>query len=379
MIENSKGQIFYGVHFYPGVAEYKDHMGQDAYRIFINEDTIRTMSPTFAGKPIFVEHVDGVDQNVDELRKDADGWVVESFFNHADGKTWAKFLVVSERGLRAIQQGFKLSNAYLPKSFGPGGLWNGVSYAKEVTSGEYEHLAIVRNPRYEESRILTPEEFKNYNLEKELELKKLANSKEENKIMKLNFFKRAKVENSADFEGMSVILPKSGKEKTINQLVNEADDAMMMDSKECMANGDHQVMVGEKKMSVNDLLDMHKKMNDELDLLKDKKAADKDGSKSPDIESMDNDEDEMARKKALEMAKNEEAEMASKKEDKKENDESADEMKAEKKENAKEEAAKKDRTHFDALKNARASVSEEVARVDLSMDRVARGKTRYGS
>jgi hypothetical protein len=135
---NSKGQIFYGMHFYPGVAEYEDPE-EGPFRVFINENTIRNMGPSFAGRPIFVDHVDEVDDNLEELHGKEDGWVIESFFNAADGKTWAKFIVVSERGLTAIRRGYKLSNAYIPKSFSDGGLWNGVTYKKEVTAGEYEH------------------------------------------------------------------------------------------------------------------------------------------------------------------------------------------------------------------------------------------------
>ena len=160
LTENSKGTIFYGMHFCPGVAEYSEP-GKETYRIFLNEDTIRSMNPSFAGKPVFVDHVDEVDPNVDKLRSEADGWVIESFYNPADGKTWAKFIVVSDRGFRAIKNGFRLSNAYIPTSYGEAGMWNGVEYQKEILAGEYEHLAIVQNPRYEESVILTPENLKN--------------------------------------------------------------------------------------------------------------------------------------------------------------------------------------------------------------------------
>ena len=133
MIKNSAGKIFYGMHFYPGVAEYREE-GREPTRIFINENTIRRMSPSFAGRPIFVEHVEEVEQDIDELRKDADGYVIESFFNAADGKTWVKFIVTSQRGLDAIEKkGYRLSNAYVPKSYGAGGQWNGVDYEKEVT------------------------------------------------------------------------------------------------------------------------------------------------------------------------------------------------------------------------------------------------------
>lgn len=354
------------MHFYPGVAEYQEP-GKDPYRVFLNEDTIRSMDPSFAGRPIFVEHVDEVDENVDEVRKEADGWVVESFFNTADGKHWAKFIVVSERGDKAIRNGMRLSNAYVPRSFADGGQWNGVSYSKEITSGEYEHLAIVKNPRYEESVILTPEQFKQYNEDKLVELKKLSNSKDQkgDSKVKLNFFKRAKVENSVDMEGMSVVLPKSGKEMTISDLVAAHDKIVNMQG---YANGDHMVKVGENEMTVNDLVKKHMEMNDEIEMAKKKKedsddeieegakeVGDRGGDKGLDNEDEDmdekqeNEEDKAAKKKALELA-------------------DADE----KKKNAKVKAA--------ALKNAHLKVmNEEVSVVEFSGDQVARGKSRYGS
>ena len=250
-VENSQGKIFHGMHFYPGVAEYNPPK-EKAYRVFVNENTIRQMSPTFAGKPIFVEHVDDVEENVDELRKEADGWVIESFFNEADGKHWAKFIIVSQKGEEAIRRGYRLSNAYFPKKLAGGGLWNGVSYQKEVTEAEYEHLAIVNNPRYEESVIMTPNEFKAYCETQKLELKRLANSKDkgEPKMKALNFFKKTKVENSTDLENTVVTLPKSGKDMTIAQIVNDHDAILNMQG---YANGDHMVKVGEEEMSVNDL------------------------------------------------------------------------------------------------------------------------------
>jgi hypothetical protein len=229
MIKNSHGKIYYGMHFYPGVAQYQED-NQVPYRVFLNEETIRSMDPSFAGRPIFVEHVDDVEPDLDTLRTEADGWVIESFFNAADGKHWVKFIVVSDEAERAIQSGMRLSNAYIPKSFGNKGLWNGVPYEKEITSAEYEHLAIVENPRYEESVILTPEEFKHYNERNTAELKKLSNSqKGEFKKMKLNFFKRTKVNQPIDSD-ICVVLPRSGKTVSIAKLVNDADDKLDLKS-----------------------------------------------------------------------------------------------------------------------------------------------------
>lgn len=383
---NSKGTVFYGMHFYPGVAEYAEP-GKDPYRVFLNEDTIRSMGPSFAGRPVFVMHVDGVDDKVDDLRKDADGWVIESFYNQADGKHWVKFLVVSEKGERAIRNGMKLSNCYAPKGpFGQGGLWNGVQYAKEIKGGEYEHLAIVPNPRYEESVILTPEQFKKHNEDKIGELKRLANDKE-SKPMKLNLFKRTKVENSTDMDGVEVLLEKSGKVLTITQLVKEADERYS--NSPMAAHPEHLVDMGEgSKMTVNDLVAKHKSMCSELEDLKKKGAEKTDDDVENDDDSFDKADDSTPI-----AGTNQNKEDKDDKDDKKENEDDKDkddkkeneEDKAEKKKNELEEARlqkekdKKAKEKADKLRNAHLNATEEVARVELSEDRVARGKARYGS
>jgi hypothetical protein len=371
-IENSHGKVWYGMHFYPGVAQYSDPKNGD-YCVYLNEDTLREMDPTFAGRPIFVEHVETeqIPSKVDELRKDADGWVIESFFNAADGKHWVKFITVTDRAEHAIRSGLRLSNAYLPLTEAKGGRWNGVEYLKEITSGEYEHLAIVNNPRYEESIILTPEEFKNYNNEKKIELTRIANSKSEkgDKGMgALNFFKRSKVENSIDLESTMVELPKSKKEIKISDLVTEMDKIINMHG---YANDDHLVkMDNGDEMSV---ADMKKKMNkdaaDKIEAEKAKNAASEEGGE-PGEDEMKNDESEegsissgvkdVGDRGGDESMANEEDEDSKKK------------QKEEKKENAVKKAK--------ALKNAGPlRESEASVAVYTSADGVARGKAKYGS
>lgn len=359
-----KGTVWYGIHFYPGVAEYQD-LGKDAYRVFLNEDTLRAMDPTFAGRPVFVMHVDEVTTSLDELRGEADGWVLESFFNSADGKHWVKFIAVSEKAERAIKQGMKLSNCYVPKAFGGGGLWNGVSYAKEITGGEYEHLAIVPNPRYEESVILSPEQFKSYNEAKTLELKRLAN---EGNPMKLKFWNRKEVEKIEGLETMSVMLPKSGKERTIIQLV-EAEDERLSNSP-MAAHPEHLVDMGEgSKMTVNDLVAKHKAMNDEFEAMKKKHENEDEGGEEAGDEGGDADH----------VLENDDAD-GDEDEDKKKKAKNAEEAEAKA---AKAEKAKNAREKAERLRNAQERQEREerqpAPRLLLSEDRVARGKTRYGS
>lgn len=370
MIKNAQGKIWYGMHFYPGVAEYQEP-GKDPYRVYLNENTIRSMDPTFAGRPIFVEHVDEVEEDLDELRKEADGWVIESFFNSADGKHWVKFIVVSELGEKAIKNRMRLSNAYVPLGFAQGGLWNGVAYAKEITGGEYEHLAIVKNPRYEESVIMTPEEFKKYNEDHVVELKRLSNSKEGETKMGFKLFKKTKVENQTDLEGMSVILPKSGKELTITQLVNSMDEMEEKKQKnDGLADMDHKVKLHDGSYcNVGELVAKHKALHDEMESMKKDEMepeSDLEMEGTPvDVESdVANEEDE---KKKLKPAEEDEEIKDAKKKNSKES-----EIEVARKKAAKEKA---DRLR---LANSR-QVKEETYNVDLSGDQVARGKSRYGS
>lgn len=351
-------ELFYGIHMAPGVAEYRDPEVNDGspYRILIEEDTIKNMDSSFRGKPVFVKHVDEVD--LATVEKDADGWVIRSFYNQFDGKHWVEFLVTSDAGHDAVQRGWKLSNAYIPKEMGSGGEWHAVPYAKKVTRAEYEHLAIVPNPRYDESIILTPEQFKAYNSEKELELKRCANSKDDkgDRSM-LKFFKKTKVEKSADLEGLSVSLPKSGKEVTLDKMINDYDEGMMSG---CYANGEHKVKVGEEEMTVNELVEKHMALKDSMKSGEDASDSDAHAAEGRgEGERKANDEDEEAKKKAEEIASHEAKEIEAKK---------------------KNEAAEK-KKNFDKLKNAdvNAKKKEEPKEIDLSMDQLARGRARYGS
>lgn len=351
-LENEKTlpRRYFGLHMLPGCAEYQE--GDVSFRVFINENTIKQMDSTFEGKPVFVRH--GA-VNLETLKEDADGYVVRSFYNAADGKHWAEFLVVSDKGHEAIRNGWRLSNCYTPKEFAGGGLWNGISYQKEVKRGQYDHLALVPNPRYDESVVLTPEGFKEYNAKKTLELQRLSNSKGEKTVGLLTIFKKEKVENSFDIEGASVLLPKSKKEVTIAEAVDLADKFVNMAG---YANGDHMVKVGEEEMSVKKLSDSYCKMkNSEAERL----AAEEEMKKKKENADLDGGEKEAVKQ--------------DKKADKTEN--SSDKETPEELKKA-EEAATKAQENFLKLKNA-ADINSFKDPVEVDLASAERGKSRYGS
>lgn len=314
---------FYGLHMAEGCAYYV----HDDNMIFVNNENLKKMDKTYEGKPVFVGHRDEVAPDIEP-----DGHVIKSFYNKADGKHWVEFLVTSDDGLDAIEnKKFRLSNAYHVLRKGLGGRWHGIDYASEILEGEYDHLALVPDPRYDESVILTPSQFQEYNDKKEADLKMLNNSINKTGVKSMfNFFKKEKVENSIDLESMSVVLPKSKKEVDISRLINEADEKACNEDMPEYAVEHMLVKLDDEEVSVAELVNRYKNM-------------------------MHKEEEK------------EENEEEVKEEEKKEN------LEEDKKEEEKKEINK------NSILNAEDSFLSGVTNIDLSMDKVARGKTRYGS
>lgn len=379
----ARGKVFYGMHFYPGVAQY-DEPGVQPLMVYLNEQTIREMGPTFEARPVFVQHTNEVNDDLDQLRSEADGWVVESFFNQADGKHWVKFVVTSDQGLEAVKKGFRLSNAYFAKKYGQSGIWNGVSYDKEVTEGEYEHLALVPNPRYDESVVMTPEQFKTYNANASAELKKFANSLDNEKGESTMFFKKEVLKNAKELEETMVTLKEAKKDVTLKEAIALADKYENMHG---YANGDHLVKVGEKdEMSVNDLVKKHMAACNEIEdmkkaaLPKDDKAENDDAGVSEDVSdpTMENDVADDQKTvgdrggdKSLENEDDEDKD----KDKEKDKDKKSNELTVEEAE------ASLARAKAKRLANAhtRGNHAEPDVVIGLPQDQVARGKARYGS
>lgn len=239
-------KVYYGLHFADGVAYYK----KTGKMIYVSSDMAKKMDKTFAGKPLFVFH--NSDWELENIQEEADGYVIESFFNPCDGFHWAKFIVVSDKGHDAISKGWTLSNGYEVVQKKGQGTYHGIDYDEEYVEGIYNHLAIVPDPRYEESRVLTPEQFKVYN-----ETLKAQNSKEhiinskENSKMKFNFFTKEKVENSDQLRGVMVTLPKSKREILVENALDELDKKL---------TENNTVDVDGNPMTLNELKDAYDQM-----------------------------------------------------------------------------------------------------------------------
>lgn len=349
MTKTVNPMIWYGLHFAEGVALYQRSQ-DESEMVYISDDTARSMNHSFAAKPVYIDHPESKDIDLDKLHE-IDGWVVESFYNKADGKHWVKFITVTEQAADAIKNGYKLSNAYFPTSEGgPAGEWHGVPYNRQITDAQYEHLAIVKEPKYSESIILTEEEFDKYNIQKQEELgNRFVNEKtKKGETSMFEIFKREKVKDGIDIKSHSVILPKSKIEMSLERVINMADEEAIKKNQnpDMFCTGEENVKVGEKTMKVNDLIKEYQNLAD----YKHKNEA----------AAVDEEVDE-----ELEEGTEENAADA-------EEGKEADKAKEDKKENSKE--------NFNRLANAETNARGKEAKVlELGCDRSARGKQRYGS
>lgn len=200
--------VLYAKHMEAGLCGYEDEM------ILVDADAMKSMAPTFAGKPVYVGH-----QEVDlaNLQEQADGYVADCFYNELDGWLWSKIIVVSDKAQEAVSNGWSVSNAYVPTEWADDGVHHNVDYNRKIVQGNFTHLAIVPDPRYENAKIFTPDGYKGYCNEKRVQIEELRNSKERKPMLK--FWKNEKKEvAAADVDGDTVVELQNGKTITLKEL-----------------------------------------------------------------------------------------------------------------------------------------------------------------
>lgn len=329
-------RVFYSRHMVGGVAGYQDE------NILVSTDTIKKMSKSFEGKPVYVGHQD---VNLENIQVEADGYVSDSFYNELDGWFWTKFVIVSDAGQEAIQKGWSVSNAYIPTEIAGGGTFLNMPFNREIVGGEFTHLAIVSNPRYEEACIMNVDEFKTYNSSKREQLNELKNSKEqtEESTKMFKFFKKTEISNSEEIAGAYITL-ENGKEVSVADMIaslenakKEEDEAKAKaDEKENETDMETKIQVGESEMTLNELVSKYTTLSE-------KKNAEEEEKEKDEVEKKE-------KENALE-----------------------DEKEAEAKAEA--EAGKK---HFTDLKNSISEGEEDVSpTLEATSDKIKRGKERY--
>lgn len=329
----------------PGVVWYDGNKAAniDPEMIWIDVDAMKKSAASMVGKPIYVFHQK---VNLETIEDDIDGWITECFYNELDGWLWAKMLVISDEGQKAIAQKWNVSNAYTPNEWDGAGQHLNVDYNRKIRDYSFTHLAIVPNPRYEEAKIYTPEEFKAYQATKKTELAELQNSKPNEQESALMFFRQNKQEIKAgdtildtDFTEI-----KNDDGTTSIVTVGELKEAKRIENakkNEKMVDDDEEIEIDGEKVNMGALKECYKNM----------KSVKKNETEAEDKER-------------------------AKKEEEKKNAEEAEKKKAEDEEKKKTEDKENDK-RFKEFQNAHNK--NMPAKVDTIMDKKARGTARYGS
>lgn len=297
--------------------------------VYVKKEILDAMTATFLGKPV-----------INEIHKDvspeyykngqADGIVTNVYFNPSDGWYYADFFVWDEATKRNCEnQAYSVSCAYNINVWDERpGTHNNIPYKNEVLAGEYTHLSVVANPRYEGARIIY-------------------NSKGGGHMKFLKFWKKdSTIKNASEASLENAVVKVDGKDVPVKDLI-EVFNAQEGKKASVLCESDLVELDG-KEMPLKNLIDVYRAKNSE---------------------------DEEAKKKADE-AKNAEEDEAKKKADEAKN---AEEDEKKKKEMEAKNAAE-GASHFDDLKNKASMRGEPQQPKPMSRrELAAEGAKKYGS
>lgn len=101
---------------------------------------------TFVGKPVIIDHKDYI------MPEDVKGEIQKVWFNPDDAWYWCSGIITDDEAIELIEEGYNVSCQYPITEYirnTDGKLHNGNPYDIKILNGVGEHLAIVKNPRYE--------------------------------------------------------------------------------------------------------------------------------------------------------------------------------------------------------------------------------------
>lgn len=144
---NGKGRPFISRFIEPGIAHYKE-LGD----ILITKETLNKFIHTMVGCPVIIEHEDVTDENANKLRV---GVVSRVWFSEMDGYFYCEGILTDPEAIDLVKnQGYNVSCAYSFVSDNTKRTHNGKEIDMEFIDGEFLHLALVKDPRYEGANIV---------------------------------------------------------------------------------------------------------------------------------------------------------------------------------------------------------------------------------
>ena len=119
----------------------------------LENETINKFIYEFVGCPVIIDHKDITNENAKDERV---GVISRVWFDQMDGWFWVEGVIFDEEAISLINDGYNVSCQYEISEYANNvgnQLHNGNPYDKVILNGKPEHLAIVKNPRYENAMI----------------------------------------------------------------------------------------------------------------------------------------------------------------------------------------------------------------------------------
>ena len=119
----------------------------------LTKETIDKFVSGFVGCPVIIDHQDITDENVKEKSV---GVISDVWYNDKDGWFWCKGIITDKEAIDLINKGYTVSCQYEITEYQENTenkLHNGNEFDMYILNGKPEHLAIVKNPRYENAYI----------------------------------------------------------------------------------------------------------------------------------------------------------------------------------------------------------------------------------
>lgn len=374
-------KVFYCRHMQPGTALYADE-GMWLVDIHGMKNLIGSVGKK--ALPVYIGHQD---VDLKNIKEQAVGYVTDSFYNKNDGWAWFKFVVIDDAGHAAVKRGWSVSDAYICTEKGNGGTKNNVPFKGEILNGEFTHLAIVPDPRYEGAKIYTPDEFKDYQDALEKQLLTMHNSKGTKPMFK--FFNKVETDKPTDDSLVEI----DGEMKSWGEVKNALETKEKEDGQIVIINGKKMTQV-EAIAAYKEIMNAKGKMKKNSDKEKEEgeegeeeeeEEAEKD-SKNP--RSKENKKKTMKNKSMKNKDDMEEEDCMKNAEEEDEAEEDEDKEAKPKKENKEKKNSVTDITKveksdefFNAMRNRHLQNQTEasIRMVDTSLDQLERGRQRYGS
>jgi hypothetical protein len=143
--DSTKGKHFKSRFIQPGLAGYPGQFGN----ALIKKENLDRFVHTLRNKPVTINHRDKITE------EDKKGEVFNVWFNPEDGWYWCDGIITDKEAENLINNGWSVSCAYdFTKADNSGGTENNIPYDIEFLDGEFNHLALVDNPRYEGANIV---------------------------------------------------------------------------------------------------------------------------------------------------------------------------------------------------------------------------------